>query len=354
MNPRQSASSSVPEPAATGLDGGDGDGGNDASGRADRATARRSPTRRVCAVTAAGCVAVLVPLLGTGLVVDESYEIRLPGDGATALLRAVLLVALCVQAGELAGVRLARGVRGVSAGLPRGWSKRAAWVGAAAAVGQLLLVAGSGSPLAGLSGSALVDAYATRPGLPALLEANAFLLAALCAASSRPGWAGVPLAAVVFGEALRAHPETDTPEVGVALTLVHLTSTALWAGGLLYVLRTRWCWRQEVAAGRELLLRYARPAVLLFAAITVTGVCSTLRRLPLAETFSTAYGRVLLAKLVLVLVVSGLALAARRRLRREVALPGAATGPARAEVVALAAVVLVSAVLTAVPLPPAP
>ncbi|WP_242440948.1 CopD family protein [Streptomyces sp. CB02923] len=293
-------------------------------------------------------------LLGTGLVVDESYEIRLPGDGVTALLRAVLLAALCVHGGELAGVRLARRVGGVLVELPRGWAVWAAWVGVGAAVGQLLLVAGSGSPVAGVSGPALVDAYATRPGLLALLEANAFLLAALCAASRRPGWAGVPLAAVVFGEALRAHPETGTPEIGVALTLVHLTATTLWAGGLLHVLRTRWCWRHDGAVGRELLVRYARPAALLFAAITVTGVCSTLRRLPLAEAFSTGYGRVLLAKLVLVLVVSGLALAARGRMRREAVLPGAATGPARAEVVALGAVVLVSAVLTAVPLPPAP
>ncbi|WP_030599728.1 CopD family protein [Streptomyces rimosus] len=320
----------------------------------DTAAARLSPTRRALAVAASVAVTVLVPLFGTGLVVDESYEIRLPGDGATALLRAVLLAALCVHVGELAGVRLARRVAGASAGLPRSWAVRAAWAGVAAAVGQLLLVAGSGSPVAGLSGPALVEAYATRPGLLALLEANAFLLAALCAASGRPGWAAVPLAAIVFGEALRAHPEPYTPEIGTALTLVHLTATALWTGGLLHVLRTRWRWRHDAAAGRELLMRYARPAALLFAAITATGVCSTLRRLPLAEAFTSGYGRVLLAKLVLVLVVSGLALAARGRLRREAAVPGAATRPARAELVALAAVVLVSAVLTAVPLPPAP
>ncbi|KOT86708.1 hypothetical protein ADK86_37915 [Streptomyces sp. NRRL F-5755] len=318
------------------------------------ATARLSPGRRALAVAASVAVAVLVPVFGTGLVVDESYEIRLPGDGATALLRAVLLAALCVHVGELAGARLARRVAGASAGLPRSWAVRAAWAGVAAAVGQLLLVAGSGSPVAGLSGPALVEAYATRPGLLALLEANAFLLAALCAASRRPGWAAVPLAAIVFGEALRAHPEPYTPEIGTALTLVHLTATALWTGGLLHVLRTRWRWRHDAAAGRELLTRYARPAALLFAAITATGVCSTLRRLPLAEAFASGYGRVLLAKLVLVLVVSGLALAARGRLRREAAVPGAATRPARAELVALAAVVLVSAVLTAVPLPPAP
>ncbi|MFH9424492.1 CopD family protein [Streptomyces sp. NPDC017529] len=346
MNPPQPPSRPAPGAAVSGAD--------DETSGADAAPARRWSARRVCAVSAAVCAAALVPLLGTGPAVDESAEIRLPGDGATAFLRAVLLAALCVHMGELAGARLARRVGGASAGLPRGWAVRAAWPGAVAAVGQLLLVAGSGSPVAGVSGPALTAAYGTRPGLLALLEANAFVLAALCAASRRPGLAVVPLAGVVFGEALRAHPETGTPEVGVALTLVHLTATALWAGGLVHVLRTRWRWRHDAVARRELLVRYARPAALLFAAIAVTGVCSTLRRLPLGETFGTAYGRVLVAKLVLVLVVAGLALAARRRLRRETAVPGAATGPARAEVVALAAVVVVSAVLTAVPLPPAP
>jgi putative copper export protein len=65
---------------------------------------------------------------------------------------------------------------------------------------------------------------------------------------------------------------------------------------------------------------------------------------------ATAYGRALLAKLLVVAVVAVLALSARLRLRRA-ADPLSAYSPARAEVVALGVVVTVSGALTALPLP---
>jgi putative copper export protein len=65
---------------------------------------------------------------------------------------------------------------------------------------------------------------------------------------------------------------------------------------------------------------------------------------------TTAYGRTLLAKVLLVAVVAVLALVARLRIRRAADPLGACT-PARAEVVALGLVVAVSGLLTALPLP---
>jgi putative copper export protein len=65
---------------------------------------------------------------------------------------------------------------------------------------------------------------------------------------------------------------------------------------------------------------------------------------------TTAYGRTLLAKVILVASVAVLALWARFRLRRA-ADPLTASSPARAEVVALGVVVTVSGLLTALPLP---
>ncbi|WP_434600275.1 CopD family protein [Streptomyces sp. A5-4] len=88
----------------------------------------------------------------------------------------------------------------------------------------------------------------------------------------------------------------------------------------------------------------------MFTALTVTGTASTLRRLPLDQILSSAYGRTLLAKLLLVAVAGLLALPARRRLHRARRGPSAFRA-ARVELVALGAVVLVSALLTAVPLP---
>lgn len=70
----------------------------------------------------------------------------------------------------------------------------------------------------------------------------------------------------------------------------------------------------------------------------------------LGQLTTTAYGRTLLAKVVLVAVVAVLALWARIRLGRA-ADPLTACTPARAEVAALGALVAVSGLLTALPLP---
>lgn len=97
-----------------------------------------------------------------------------------------------------------------------------------------------------------------------------------------------------------------------------------------------------------------RVAAVLLAVITATGIWSTLRRMPpdtvLEQLTATAYGRVLLAKVLLVAVVALLALWARIRLRRA-ADPLTACFPARMEVVGLGVAVAVSGLLTALPLP---
>ncbi len=123
-----------------------------------------------------------------------------------------------------------------------------------------------------------------------------------------PGLQVWPLAAVIVAEALRAHPTTEySPLLGSGLTLVHLTCASLWVGGLLYALRTLRTWR-EAAAGPALLGLYARVAAVLLAAITATGVCSSLRRMPpgtiVDQLTDTAYGRVLLAKVILMVAVA--------------------------------------------------
>ncbi|MFJ8669329.1 CopD family protein [Streptomyces sp. NPDC093600] len=289
-----------------------------------------TPIRLTAAVL--GALAVLtVALLGAGFAQAGTGELPIPAAGTTTLLRMFVLAALAVHLGELAGVRLAG--RGP---LPRRWSVPAALLGAAASAALLLL-------LAAVSGLGLTTVYGMREGRLLLVTANAFALAALCAAGRRPALALLPLAAVIGAEALRAHPETYSPAVGVSLTVVHLTAASLWFGALLYVLRTMRIRR----GGREVLVRYARTAAFLYAALVVTGTLSTLRRLPLDVVLATAYGRVLLAKVALVGVASVLALTARRRMLRG----QDAQAPARIELGVLAAIVLISAVLTVVPDP---
>ncbi|MFE1802883.1 CopD family protein [Streptomyces sp. NPDC059517] len=327
-------------------------GGEAGAPRVSAASLQRSVT-----VLALVALAALIPLLGPSLALDGTGEAAAPGVGGIALLRTVLFAAVCVPAGELFVTRLARRVPGAPwEDAPRSWAPVSAAAGFVASLGLASVVATGNLVPRRLSDMDIGGLYQSRDGALALLEVNAFVVLGLCALSRRPGTQVWPLAAVAVAEALRAHPTTEqSPLIGSGLTLVHVTCAALWAGGLLYVLRTLLRWRNSAPGeGAALLGLYARVAAVLLAAITATGVCSTLRRMPpgtvLDQLTTTAYGRTLLAKVLLVAVVAVLALWARRRLRRA-ADPLTAYSPARAEVVVLGLVVAVSALLTAVPVP---
>lgn len=315
---------------------------------------RRSGTGRAVALLALVALGALIPLLGPSAALHGTGEAAAPGVGGIGVLRAVLFAALSVPLGELFVHRLARHLPGMPPERPRSWAPFTTAAGFVAAL-ALASVVSAGDLIPHTLGQIDVGGlYGSRDGKVALLEVNAFLLAALCAFSRRPAAQMWPLAAVVVAEALRAHPTTEqSPLTGSALTLVHLTCAALWTGGLLHVLRLVGLWRGD-PAGAALLGRYARVAAVLLAAITATGVCSSLRRMPSAtildQLTTTAYGRTLLAKVILVAAVALLALWARIRLRRS-ADPLTASVPARAEVVALGAVVAVSGLLTALPVP---
>ncbi|GGS57225.1 CopD family protein [Streptomyces griseoviridis] len=314
----------------------------------------RSGNGRAVAVLVLVALAALVPLLGPAPALAGTGEAAAPGTGGIALLRTVLFAALAVPVGELFAGRLARRLDGAPPLAPRSWSPYAAAAGFAAALGLASVVAAGNLAPGSLTGLDLGGLYSSREGRLALLEVNAFLVAGLCAASRRPGTQVWPLAAVVVAEALRAHPPAEhTPLLGSGLTLLHLTCASLWVGGLLHVLRTLGRWRGS-GAGPALLGLYARVAAVLLAVITATGVCSSLRRMPpgtvLEQLTDTAYGRVLLAKVLVVAAVAALALWARVRLGRA-ADPLAACSPARAEVAVLALVVAVSGLLTALPVP---
>ncbi|MDC2955697.1 CopD family protein [Streptomyces gilvifuscus] len=314
----------------------------------------RPGTGRAVAVLVLVALAALIPLLGPSAALHGTGEAAAPGVEGIALLRAVLFAALCVPVGEAFVNRLARSLPGGPGEAPRSWAPYTALAGFVAALGLASVVSTGNLVPHGLDQIDVGGLYDSRDGRLALVEVNAFLVAALCARSRRPAARLWPVAAVIVAEALRAHPTTEhAPLLGSGLTLVHLTCASLWAGGLLHVLRTLRRWGRA-EAGPALLGLYARVAAVLLAAITATGVWSSLRRMPSATVLdqltTTAYGRTLLAKVLLVAAVALLAVWARLRLRRA-ADPLTACAPARAEVVALGVVVVVSGLLTALPLP---
>ncbi|MGI5453690.1 CopD family protein [Streptomyces sp. CA-249302] len=315
---------------------------------------RRPGVGRAVAVLVLAALGALIPLLGPSAALHGTGEAAAPGVGGIALLRAVLFAALCVPVGELFVNRLARSLPEALDDVPRSWAPYTGVAGLIAALGLASVVSTGNLVPHGLAEIDVGGLYDSRDGKLALVEVNAFLAAALCARSHRPATQLWPVAAVIVAEALRAHPATEhSPLLGSGLTLVHLTCASLWAGGLLHALRTL-RHRPGGAAGAALLGLYARVAAVLLALITATGVWSALRRMPsgtiLDQLTTTAYGRTLLAKVFLVAAVAVLALWARIRLRRA-ADPLSAYSPARAEVVALGVVVVVSGLLTALPLP---
>ncbi|WP_409472911.1 CopD family protein [Streptomyces sp. HC307] len=315
---------------------------------------RRPGVGRAVAVLVLVVLGALMPVLGPSAALHGTGEAAAPGVGGVGLLRAVLFAALCVPVGELFVNRLGRSLPSAPDGRPRSWAPYAACAGFVAALGLASVVATGNLVPTSLAQIDVGGLYASRDGRLALLEVNAFVVAGLCALTRRPGTQVWPLAAVAVAEALRAHPPTEhSPLVGSGLTLVHLTCAALWMGGLLHVLRALRLWG-AAQTGAALLGRYARVAAVLLAVITATGIWSTLRRMPpdtvLEQLTATAYGRVLLAKVLLVAVVALLALWARIRLRRA-ADPLTACFPARMEVVGLGVAVAVSGLLTALPLP---
>ncbi|MFE9600092.1 copper resistance protein CopC [Streptomyces hokutonensis] len=253
----------------------------------------------------------------------------------TTILRWLLFTALALLPGGLTTNRLAARVPDAPARRPRSRSLPAALVGFAAALGLMALVIGDGS---------LRSAFDTRPGVLSLIEAAGFALAVVAVLVRHRSWVVVPLAAVVFAEALRAHPQAEQAVAGPVLTFVHLTAAALWFGALVQALRTMVAWRGERAAARALLSAYARLAAWLFAAVVTTGVIAALLLVPLGDVFTTTYGQVLLAKIALVGGAAALAHLARRRLHATSGrLPYRA---ARLEASALVVVLAVSATLT--------
>ncbi|WP_329455545.1 CopD family protein [Streptomyces sp. NBC_01497] len=334
---------------------------------ADLPDARRGPARTAgrVAVGTTGCV--LIALLGVAAATHGTGELPLPAAGTTTLLHAVVFAALAVHLGEFTGTRVARAaakapvsgdpaqdpdapagagpvpaarVAGRDRPAPRALAAVASLAGAGASAGQLVL-------LSAVSGMDLAAVYGTADGRLLLVMTAGFLLAAGCAALSRRGWAPAPLAAVVCAEAVRAHPEQFSPFAGSALTAVHLTAAALWSGGLLYGVRLLWSARGDRPYTRAVLARQSRHTGWLIAALAATGTLCVLRKLPFEVALTSAYGRVLLLKLVLVGAAGACALGARRRLRGE----AGAGSAVYAQLAVLLGVVLVSAVLTVVPDP---
>jgi copper transport protein len=276
-----------------------------------------------------------------------SVPLTTPDLWLTGAERGLMLAGLALALGGLAGRGLARHYKGYRPGpLPGPWALRGSLLGAAACA-ALLITAVTGPGLA---------AQLARPNPPGLrsggtaeiaaIELVLFALAAVLSRLRRSGSAAVLLSGVVIAEGIRSHPEGVVPAAGALVTYCHVFPALLWAGMLFYAVRSAIAWRAHPAAVRGVVGLYATAAAWLFAVVVVTGVISALVLVPLGSLFTTAYGLFLLAKAVVVGIAAAAAVAGRMWLRRQSV---AGSGPARAtklEVIALAAVIAITGILT--------
>ncbi|MFC0508366.1 copper resistance CopC/CopD family protein [Micromonospora costi] len=184
--------------------------------------------------------------------------------------------------------------------------------------GGLLDVTGEG--FSSVLGSAFGAAHLVRLGL---LAAAAFLLRPLFAG---PVGRADGVILTVLGVAtlvtwpLAGHPAASpAPAVSVVVDAVHLGSMAVWLGGLLmlaaFLLR-----RADERELGAILPIWSRWAALAVSALLLGGVVQGLIEVATpGALFSTTYGRLLLAKIGLFLLVMGVAAYSRQLVRRRVA-----------------------------------
>lgn len=298
--------------------------------------------------------------VGTGpLPAEAQGSTSTPGLPAAAVLRWLVFVGLALGLGGLVGHRLVRRqLRGEAPEqtlvAPRPWLMSGCVVGAVGAFGLALHQLGGGSLLAGITGFDLDALLGSGPGRLVAYEFVGFASAAVATADPRRRLVGVGLVVALLAEAGRNHLKVEAGTTGWLLVSVHLLAAAVWVGALVHVARTAFGWRSATGAARGLFVRYAVVAAVLYAAVLASGVIGAILVLPsVAALVATTYGQVLLAKLVLVLAGSVLALAARRRLLGPARL-GAGLGIAplvRGERVALVGVLAITAVLASMPTP---
>lgn len=289
------------------------------------------------------------PRLTGRLLVGSGLRLSSPGLWPTALLRWLLFVSFAIGFGGIVASRLTRR-RPAAPSPPKPWALPAAAVGAVAALGLAALNVGGGDLVRGLSNPSVSELLRGREGILVAVELLAFVAAAISAVLRHPHYAAAPFFVVAICEGLRGHPDALAGGWGALLLTVHMCVAALWVGGLVQTLRTAVAWRTERRLASAVVRDYSRWALWLFLAVVATGLTTTLIVTPITSLLTTAYGRILVAKVALVAVAAAFAFTARRRLSGEPALAPVVTR-ARVESVVLLAVLAATGLLVSEPPP---
>lgn len=262
----------------------------------------------------------------------------------TVGLRWVLFAGLALALGGVVGGWAVARARLANAGLPTvpSWAPIGAWAGLVAVVGLGVVLVASTEGSVGV----LLRAGA---GPVLVVQAAGFVGALVMLRLRRPGWGAVSLLTVAAAEGVRSHLNVAEPGWGALLTGIHLTAAGIWVGALVHAVRAGFAWRSRPAAAWSVVAAYARWAAWLFAAVAVTGLLSALLLVSPSAALATSYGRLLVAKLAAVALVTTLAVTSRWWLRHGPDRVASVLRSARAEAGSLAVVLGVTAVLVSTP-----
>lgn len=199
--------------------------------------------------------------------------------------------------------------------------------------GRPLRQAFDGDLVAAVAQTRLGVALGLRVGLLLLLVPALLLLARRFTGATPPGrvarlalrgavLAGAAALAITWSMA--GHSATgDLTALALGSDVVHLVAMAVWLGGLVMLVLALLPAR-DPAALRAAVPAFSRGAAVSVAALVVTGLFQTWRQVrTLPALVETQFGLLLLAKAVVVLVILGLAAAARSWVRRHYAAPDA-------------------------------
>jgi copper transport protein len=261
-------------------------------------------------------------------------------DLLLAIGRWVEALALLLAMGMLLLRRLARGRPEL------GWVRvRIAPVLGAALVAGLAVVVGEAATASGSFAPSGFLGYVTV-GLPGWARVARLACEALAVIVALLGWPSLWLWTVgaVVALAASGHGAAITPTWwGVTVDAVHLLAAGLWAGGILALATVRPPGGWRGPAARALLARFSPPALTAFAVTVGFGAIEGIQELggP-GALVASPYGRVLLAKILLVALMVPLSFVAWR-----------VRGPRlRIEATLAVGVVAAAAVLAAFPVPP--
>ena len=248
------------------------------------------------------------------------------GLGKVALLRWMLFGGIALALGGLVGdamvrdrVRRAQLTRHLDLIAPRPWVLSGSLLGLLAVMALALIQVGRGDLVNGLTGFSINKIVNSDAGWILLVEFAGFSLSALASLRSFHRVALFGLTSVVVAEAWRSHLHASSAWLGSATIGIHFLVAALWVGVLIHLVRTALRWRDNRRQVVALFRRYATFALGGYLVVIATGTLAAFLVLPSwGALISTTYGRVLLIKLSIVVLVSTLALAARRGLRRPI------------------------------------